>query len=95
MPILKIHIDKLDFNVECRKGEESLLKEAEETINGKLKEFPEMQNLTQTKKIVMISLILAGELNVLKKKDNNSLISYEKINQELDVLEKLIDKKSK
>ena len=39
MPILKIHIDQLDFNIECREGEENLLREAEETINEKLNEF--------------------------------------------------------
>ena len=66
MPILKIHIDQLDFNIECREGEENLLREAEETINEKLNELPDKQNLTKTKKILIISLMLASELNILK-----------------------------
>ena len=41
----------------------------------------------------MISLVLAGEINLLKKKNEKKISDFESIINELDDLESLIEKK--
>ena len=92
MTILKLKIDNTNFEIECKKGEEEILREAEELINLKFKDNPHLEQLSQSKKFLMISLLLAGDLSILqnellKKIDDED---YKKILEDLDILEKII-----
>ena len=40
MPVLKIRIDSKDFEIECGKGEEELLRKAEQLLNLKINNHP-------------------------------------------------------
>ncbi len=91
MPILKLTIDKLTYEVQCKKGEEGLLKNAEDLINSKIEENKHLESLSQSKKFLMVALFLAAELNSLKKKTGNDLI-FDEILNELNLLEKVIEK---
>ena len=67
MPILRLEIDDIKYEVECKEGEEKLLRESEQLLNNKFEQNKQIKNLSQSKKYLMISLILAGEINLLKK----------------------------
>ena len=94
MPILKLKIDNINYEVQCKDGEEKLLREAENLINQKLSSINNSSNLTQQKKFLILSLLLAGELNDLKKYQNNESLKFEEIFKELDNLEKLLKKEN-
>ena len=68
MPILRLDIDDIKYEVECKEGEEKLLRESEQLLNNKFEQNKQIKNLPQSKKYLMISLILAGEINLLKNK---------------------------
>ena len=68
MPILRLEIDDIKYEVECKEGEEKLLRESEQLLNNKFEQNKQIKNLSQSKKYLMISLILAGEINLLKNK---------------------------
>ena len=72
MPVLKIRIDSKDFEIECGQGEEELLREAAQLLNLKINNHKEFKNLSETKKYLMIALILISEniVNENKKKKN-------------------------
>ena len=90
MTRLKINIDNINYEVECEDGEEKLLREAEKIINNKLIENPQLKALSQSKKFLMISLILAADLNSMKNKSNFDEINFKKIIFELSELEKTL-----
>ena len=92
MPILNLEIDNVKYEVECKEGEEKLLKASEELLNNKFQENKQIKNLPQSKKYLMISLVLAGEINLLKDK-KKKFIDLETIINELDDLESLIEEK--
>ena len=94
MPILKLKIDNINYEVQCKDGEEKLLREAENLINQKLSSIDNSSDLTQQKKFLILSLLLAGELNNLKKYQNNESLKFEEIFKELDNLEKLLKKEN-
>ena len=94
MPILKLKIDNINYEVQCKDGEEKLLREAENLINQKLSSIDNSSDLTQQKKFLILSLLLAGELNDLKKYQNNESLKFEEIFKELDNLEKLLKKEN-
>ena len=71
MPILSLEIDNVKYEVECDEGEEKLLRESEQLLNNKFQENKHIKSLPQSKKYLMISLVLAGEINLLKKKKKN------------------------
>ena len=56
MTILKVKIDNTNYEIECKKGEEEILREAEKLINLKFKDNPHLEQLSQSKKFLMISL---------------------------------------
>ena len=60
MPILKLKIDNINYEVQCKDGEEKLLREAENLINQKLSSIDNSSDLTQQKKFLILSLLLAG-----------------------------------
>ena len=66
-------------------------KNAEDLINSKIEENKHLENLSQSKKFLMVALFLAGELNSLKKKTGNDLV-FDEILNELNLLEKVIEK---
>ena len=93
MPVVKLVIDKVHYEVECKEGEESLLKESEELLNEMFEKNSQIKNLPQSKKYLMMSLLLAGEVNISKRKDEKKMIDFKKIMAELEKLEDIVDKK--
>ena len=67
MSVLKLKIDKVEYEIECKKGEENLLREVEVLINEQITNNPQFRSLPTSKMFLMIALTLAGDLNVLKK----------------------------
>ena len=63
---MKIIIDKKHYDIECNEGEEQLLRDAEKIINIKIEELPDKENLSESKKFLLISLMLAGDLKLIK-----------------------------
>ena len=90
MPILKIKIDNKDIELECGEGEEELLREAEQRINFKLKKHQELQSLSESKKYLMIALIVISEKIVDEKKDKENQFYFNEIIQELEKLEETL-----
>ena len=93
MPILRLEIDDIKYDVECKEGEEKLLRESEQLLKNKFEQNKQIKNLPQSKKYLMISLILAGEINVLKKQNEKETSNFDEIISELEDLEKLVEKK--
>ena len=93
MPILRLEIDDIKYEVECKEGEEKLLRESEQLLNNKFEQNKQIKNLSQSKKYLMISLILAGEINVLKKQNEKETSNFDEIISELEDLENLVEKK--
>ena len=58
MPLVKLVIDKVHYEVECKEGEESLLKESEDLLNEMFEKNSQITNLPQSKKYLMMSLLL-------------------------------------
>ena len=93
MPIVSIEIDNLKYDIECKEGEEKLLRESEKLLNIKFDQNKQIKNLSQSKKYLMISLVLAGEINLLKKQNEKKISEFDNIISELENLENLIEKK--
>ena len=93
MPILRLEIDDIKYDVECKEGEEKLLRESEQLLKNKFEQNKQIKNLPQSKKYLMISLILAGEINVLKKQNEKETSNFDEIISELEELENLVEKK--
>ena len=93
MPILRLEIDDIKYEVECKEGEEKLLRESEQLLNNKFEQNKQIKNLPQSKKYLMISLILAGEINLLKKQNEKEVCNFDEIISELEDLENLVEKK--
>ena len=93
MPILRLEIDDIKYEVECKEGEEKLLRESEQLLNNKFEQNKQIKNLSQSKKYLMISLILAGEINLLKKQNEKQASNFDEIISELEDLENLVEKK--
>ena len=77
---MKIIIDQKSYDVECREGEEDLLKDAEKMINEKFNIISNHENLSDLKKFLIVSLMLAGDLKLNKNK-------LEDTNRELDIID--------
>ena len=90
MPILKIKIDNKDIELECGEGEEELLREAEQQINLKLKKHQELQPLSESKKYLMIALMVISEKIVSEKKKLENEVYYKEIVKELEKLEQIL-----
>ncbi len=92
MSVLKLKIDKVEYEIECKQGEENLLREVEVLINEKITNNPQFRSLPTSKMFLMIALTLAGDLNVLKKENESVDKQYDEIISELDNLEKILEK---
>ena len=93
MPVVKLVIDNVHYEVECKQGEESLLKESEELLNEMFEKNSQIKNLSQSKKYLMMSLLLASEVNISKRENEKKMIDFKKIMSELEKLEDIVDKK--
>ena len=93
MPVVKLVIDKVHYEVECKEGEESLLKESENLLNEMFEKNSQIKNLPQSKKYLMMSLLLAGEVSILKREGEKKVIDLKKIMSELEELEDIVEKK--
>ena len=91
MPILKLKIENTEYDIECKSGEENLLREAEKIINEKLQIINPSQNLTKSKKFLILSLTLASELFIKSTKEDQS--EFNKISNKLSNLEKIVEEK--
>lgn len=87
MPIVKLNIDNKEFQIECADGEENLLRKAESKLNFEIKNHPEFKNLSDSKKYLMISLIIAGEEKTNNLENNNLNYELIEIENELKKLE--------
>ena len=85
-------IDKVIYDVECGEGEEEYLREAEKSLNLKIDENPHVRNLSQSKKFLMLSLLLAAEINRQNNINKNNNKEFEKIQKELIELEEVLQK---
>ena len=94
MTILKLKIDNIGYEIECKKGEENLLRKAEELLNSSLDNNPHLKALSQSKKFLMLSLVLAADLSFSKKQFKDNENNFKKILNELSELEKIIGIKS-
>tara|TARA_Y100000589_G_scaffold79900_1_gene73626 strand:+ start:16 stop:303 length:288 start_codon:yes stop_codon:yes gene_type:complete len=94
MTILKLKIDNIGYEIECKKGEENLLRKAEELLNVNLDNNPHLKTLPQSKKFLMLSLVLAADLTSNKKQFKDSEEDFKKILNELSELETIIGIKS-
>ena len=94
MTILKLKIDNIGYEIECKKGEENLLRKAEELLNLNLDNNPHLKTLPQSKKFLMLSLVLAADLTSNKKQFKDSEEDFKKILNELSELETIMGIKS-
>ena len=92
MSVLKLKIDKVEYEIECKKGEENLLREVEVLINEQITNNPQFRSLPTSKMFLMIALTLAGDLNVLKKENDSVDRHCDEIISELHNLEKILEK---
>ena len=94
MTILKLKIDNIDYEIECKKGEENLLRKAEQLLNSNLNKNPHLKTLSQSKKFLMLSLVLAADLSSSKKQIKDEEENFKKVLNELSELEEIIGVKS-
>ena len=94
MTILSLKIDNIDYEIECKKGEENLLRKAEQLLNSNLNNNPHLKTLSQSKKFLMLSLILAADLCFSKKQGKDEDENFKKVLNELSELEEIIGVKS-
>tara|TARA_Y100000589_G_scaffold37630_1_gene31462 strand:- start:1444 stop:1737 length:294 start_codon:yes stop_codon:yes gene_type:complete len=88
MPILKLKIEDTEYDIECKTGEENLLREAEKILNEKLKIINSSKNLTKSKRFLILSLTLASELFIKSSKEDQNELN--KISNKLKSLEKIV-----
>ena len=93
--VVKIKIDNKEFNLECGKGEEGLLRKAEKQLNLKLQDHGELSTLPEAKKYLMMALIIAGENIDKYEKEKKIDLIFGEIDEELSKLENQLIERSK
>lgn len=91
MPEITIIIDNETFSLQCEEGEEEELKKAADIVNNKMSIFEDEINISRSKKLLMVSLLLASESNDAGSKLNDQQEKIKKIESLLDELEKFLD----
>ena len=91
MPEIKIIIDNETFSLQCEEGEEEELKKAADIVNNKMTIFEDEINISRSKKLLMVSLLLASESNEAGSKLSDQQEKIKKIESLLDELEKFLD----
>lgn len=91
MPEITITIDNETFSLQCEEGEEEELKKAADIVNDKMSIFESEINIPRSKKLLMVSLLLASESNEAGSKLHDQQEKIKKIESLLDELEKFLD----
>ena len=91
MPEITIIIDNETFSLQCEDGEEEELKKAADIVNDKMSIFEDEINISRSKKLLMVSLLLASESNDAGSKLNDQQEKIKKIESLLEELEKFLD----
>tara|TARA_B100000989_G_scaffold293863_1_gene271897 strand:+ start:244 stop:519 length:276 start_codon:yes stop_codon:yes gene_type:complete len=91
MPEIKIIIDNETFSLQCEEGEEEELKKAADIVNNKMTIFEDEINISRSKKLLMVSLLLASESNEAGSKLSDQEEKIKKIESLLDELENFLD----
>lgn len=91
MPEITIIIDNETFSLQCEEGEEEELKKAADIVNDKMSIFEDEINISRSKKLLMVSLLLASESNDAGSKLNDQQEKIKKIESLIDELEKFLD----
>ena len=91
MPEITITIDNETFSLQCEEGEEEELKKAADIVNDKMSIFEDEINISRSKKLLMVSLLLASESNDAGSKLNDQQEKIKKIESLIDELEKFLD----
>lgn len=91
MPEITITIDNETFSLQCEEGEEEELKKAADIVNDKMSIFEDEINVPRSKKLLMVSLLLASESNDAGSKLNDQQEKIKKIESLIDELEKFLD----
>ncbi len=91
MPEINIIIDNETYSLQCEEGEEEELKKAADVVNDKMSIFEDEINISRSKKLLMVSLLLASESNEAGSKLNNQHEKIKKIESLIDELEKFLD----
>ena len=90
MPIVKLKLDGSEFHLECKKGEEERLVNSSKIVMEKLNNYKFDSNLSQSKKFLIISLILAEELLVLTNEKDFQSRYLKNISDSLVELENIV-----
>lgn len=88
MPKIKITVDNNEYTLECEEGEENELNKAVEIVNKKMLVFKGESNINKTTKLLMVSILLASEINENQRKKQ---IDVEKLKDIEKLIEKLKD----
>ena len=88
MPKIKITVDNKEYTLECEEGEENELNKAVEIVNKKMLVFKSESNINKTTKLLMVSILLASEINENQRKKQ---IDVEKLKDIEKLIEKLRD----
>ena len=91
MPIVKLKLDGTEFHIECKIGEEENLVNSSKVVMEKLNNYQFESNLSQSKKFLIISLILAEELLILKNQKDSQSKYLKKISDSLVELEDIVE----
>ena len=91
MPEITIIIDNETFSLQCEEGEEEELRKAADIVNDKMSIFEDEINISRSKKLLMVSLLLASESNDAGSKLNDQQEKIKKIESLIDELEKFLD----
>tara|TARA_B100000989_G_C19528804_1_gene468458 strand:+ start:943 stop:1215 length:273 start_codon:yes stop_codon:yes gene_type:complete len=88
MPELKFKIDDREYTLFCETGEEDDLRSAVNKVNEKMIIYKEENDISLTKKFLMVSILLASDLN--KTENLNTKKKIEEFNVLFDQIEKLL-----
>ena len=89
MPELKFEIDDKMYTISCEEGEEDELKKALKKVNEKMEIYKTENDISLTKKILMVSILLANDLNKIEQISTDKKI--EKFNSILEKIEILLE----
>lgn len=88
MPELKFKIDEREYTLFCETGEEDDLRNAVNKVNEKMEIYKQESDISLTKKFLMVSILLASDLNKTENLDTKNKI--EEFNILFDRIEKLL-----
>ena len=90
MPKIKIIVDNNEYTLECEAGEEQELNNAVQIVNDKMLIFKDETEIKKTTKLLMVSLLLASEINESKKGNEDENKKLKEVEFLLEKLQSLI-----